>query len=69
MLRVRPQDKKRYVLADKKDFEILEKIYKLESKSLSPEDEKLVKLARTQLERNWRTPLLEFLEKLFKKYK
>jgi len=69
MIKIKPQDKKHYLLVDKKDIEILEKIYKLEGKKLSAEDKKLVKLIRTQLERDWRTPLLGFLDQLLKKYR
>ena len=68
-MKIKLQDKKKYILADKEDFLILEKIYKLEQKKLSPEDKKLVKFLRTQLEEDWRTPLINFLDKLLKKYK
>ena len=68
-MKVKPEDKKKYLLLEDQDYEILEKIYKLEKKQLSSEDKKLVKLLRTQLERDWRTPLVKFLDRLLKKYK
>jgi hypothetical protein len=68
-MKVRPEDKKKYLLLKDQDYEILEKIYKLEKKELSFEDKKMVKFLRTQLERDWRTPLVKFLDQLLKKYK
>jgi len=68
-MKIKPQDQKKYILPDEKDFLILEKIYQLEKKKLSPEDKKLVKLIRTQLEKDWRTPLVRSLDQLLKKYK
>lgn len=62
------QDKKKYILAKKEDFIILDKIYQLEAKKLSAEDKKLVKFIRTQLERDWRSPIIDFLDRLLKKY-
>ncbi|MBI4121273.1 MAG: hypothetical protein HY457_03390 [Parcubacteria group bacterium] len=68
MFKVTQKDKKRYVLTEKEDYIILEKIYELEKSKLSSEDKELVTLIRTQLERGWRTPLVTFLDKLLKKY-
>ncbi|OGY45947.1 MAG: hypothetical protein A3J62_01440 [Candidatus Buchananbacteria bacterium RIFCSPHIGHO2_02_FULL_38_8] len=67
-MKILPKDKKKYILADKKDFIILNKIYKLEKKLLSRDDRKLVKFIRTQLERDWRTPIIKLLDQLLKKY-
>ena len=61
-------DRKRYVLSTDQDYEILGKIYELERKRLSDKDKALVRLARTQLEHHWRTPILKFLTRLLKKY-
>lgn len=66
---VGPRDRKRYILSTDQDYEILGKIYELESKRLSEKDKALVKLVRTQLEHHWRTPILKFLNKLIKKYR
>ncbi|OGY45384.1 MAG: hypothetical protein A2744_04235 [Candidatus Buchananbacteria bacterium RIFCSPHIGHO2_01_FULL_44_11] len=62
------REQKKYVFKEKKDFIIFDKISQLESKKLSVEDKKLVKFLRTQLEDNWRTPLVNFLDKLLVKY-
>src|SRR3989344_4925858 len=56
-LQVKTVDRKRYVLSINEDLEILDRIYKLESKRLSEIDKKIVKLIRTQLEHDWRRPL------------
>ncbi len=65
---VKPRDRKRYVLSTDQDYEILEKIYKLERKKLSDKDKALVKLMRTQLEHHWRVPIIKFLNGLLKKH-
>lgn len=65
---IKEEDRKRYVLAEKRDFEILEKIYKLKEHDLSKEDKEIIELIRTQLEKDWRKPLMQFLNKLIKKY-
>ena len=62
------KDKKKYSLTDKDDLVILQQIYRLEKKRLSVEDKKLVKFIRTQLEPEWRVPIIKFLDKLLKKY-
>lgn len=67
--KVKPKEKKQYVLSTDQDYEILQKIYQLEKKKLSKEEKKIVNLIRTQLERDWRTSLIKFLDQLLKKYK
>ena len=62
-------ERKKYVLSDKKDLIILQKIKFLEKKKLCKEDKETLKLIRTQLEKNWRTPLIKYLNKLSKKYR
>jgi len=63
-------EKKKYVMSTDKDFEILAKIKKIEKmKKLSKQDRFIIKFIRTQLERDWRTPLLKALDKILKKYK
>ena len=62
-------EKKNYVLPDKKDLVILSKIKELEKRRLSKEDKKVIKLIRTQLKKDWRTPLINYLNKLLSKYK
>ena len=62
-------EKRNYLMPDKKDFLILSKIKKLEQKKLSKTDKDTIKLIRTQLKKDWRTPLIKYLNKLAKKYK
>lgn len=66
---IKPRDRKRYILSTDQDYLILGKIYELERKKLSGKDKALVKLARTQLEHHWRTPIIRFLNRLLKKYR
>jgi len=68
-MKIKEKDKKKYVLGEKRDFSILEKIYELEKCQLSKQDKKDINLIRSQLERDWRKPLIKFLNNLLKKYK
>lgn len=61
-------EKKKYPLKDTVDMEILGKIHEAERLALSPEDKHLVDFVRTQLEDDWRTPCLEILNEILKKY-
>ena len=69
MIKINEKDKKRYVLAEERDYIILGKIYQLEKCKLSLAEKKIINLVRTQLERDWRKPLIEFLDGMAKKYK
>lgn len=60
---------KTYVLNDKEDLIILSKIKKVEKMKVNKQDSEVIKLIRTQLEKNWRTPLIRYLDKLLIKYK
>ncbi len=60
-------DKKKYALVTKLDSEILIRIKKLEKKKLSKEDKRMLKFIKTQLEYDWRKPLIKELEKIEKK--
>ncbi|MEK6847639.1 MAG: hypothetical protein AABX50_00765 [Nanoarchaeota archaeon] len=62
-------EKRNYVMNDKNDFVILKKIKLLEKKKLNTKDKKAVNLVGTQLKRNWRLPLIRYLDKLLLKYK
>jgi hypothetical protein len=62
-------EKRNYVFKEKDDFVILSKIKRLEEKRLQPTEKEMVKLARSQLKRNWRTPLIRFLDKMMEKQK
>lgn len=67
-LTISKSDRKRYVLKEITDEEILTKCKILETTNLEKKDKSLVKLIKTQLENDWRTPLLAELERLLKKY-
>jgi len=67
-MKITKKDKKRYVLKEKRDYLILEKIYQIEKYKLSPADKKLIRFLKTQLEDDWRQPLIKFLNGLIKKY-
>ena len=57
------------MLAEKRDYEILSRIYQLEKLKLNKDDKDLINLIRTQLKRDWRKPLMKKLNQLLKKYK
>jgi len=59
----------KYVLSTEKDYEILTKIRQLENKNLSSSDRELIELIKTQLELDWRSPILGKLDELLGKYK
>ncbi len=63
-----PVEKKKYILSTNADYEILEKVKQLEKLKLINHDRKIVKLIRTQLEREWRKHLLKKLNEMLKKY-
>ena len=67
-MKLTEHEKNNYVMKDKKDFAILSKIKKLEKGKLSKNDNEIVKLIKTQLKKNWRTPLIRHLDKMLKKY-
>ncbi|NQU98853.1 hypothetical protein HQ533_05270 [Candidatus Woesearchaeota archaeon] len=69
MKNLTPLEKKKYVMPTDRDFEILAKCKELEKLKLTKEDKLLVKFIKTQLERDWRKPLLVKLNKLLRKYK
>lgn len=61
-------EKKKYGMSTDKDYEILLKTKRLEKLKLTKEDRFLVKLIRTQLEHDWRKPLMHTLNKILRKY-
>ena len=65
---IRPEDVTRYALKEDRDYDILERIYSLETLSLAPEDAHIAQLIRTQLDHDWRTPLLAELDRLIARY-
>ena len=60
---------KKYLLVLKADFEILEKCKIAEKKKLCKEDRELVRLIKSQLEKDWRKPLHRELDKLIRRYR
>ena len=66
--KIKQIDKKRYIFKDKRDYEILSKIYLLEKSSLNKYDKELVKFIRTQLKHDWRSSIIKLLNGLLKKY-
>ncbi|HCM51739.1 TPA: hypothetical protein DIS56_01245 [Candidatus Saccharibacteria bacterium] len=60
---------KKYVLSTYTDYEILAKIHQLEKQNLSPGDKEFVEFIKTQLELDWRSPILAKLHELLDKYK
>ena len=67
-IKVTPLEKKKYVLSKEADFEILAKCKKLEKLKLLEKDRFLIKFIKTQLEADWRKPLLKELNHIYKKY-
>ena len=62
-------DKKKYLLPEKRDLVILRKVKLLEKKKLKKKDQEILRLIKTQLEKNWRKPLIIYLNRLMEKYK
>ncbi len=62
-------EKEKYALSLDKDWEILKACKGLEKKKLNSEDKKMVSLIRSQLEVEWRKPLIRELTRLSKKYR
>lgn len=62
------EEDKKYVLSTDQDYEILGIIHQLEKEELSADDRKLVDFIRTQLEDDWRNPILDILGELKNKY-
>jgi len=67
-MKLTPKEKKKYSLPEKRDREILSKVKQLEKLNLGKADKTLVALIKTQLEKDWRKPLMQGLDKLLKKY-
>ncbi|MBS3075088.1 hypothetical protein J4429_01370 [Candidatus Pacearchaeota archaeon] len=68
-MKITNYEKKNYVLKDKKNLKILLIIKRLEKNDLDKKDKEILNLARTQLKKDWQTPLITYLNKLIKKYK
>ncbi|MBI2044579.1 hypothetical protein HYT23_00820 [Candidatus Pacearchaeota archaeon] len=68
-MKVTAYEKRNYALSDKEYFVILAKIKNVEKHELSRNDKEIVNLIRTQLKKNWRLPLISYLNKITLKYK
>ena len=66
MTKITKADKKKYALLTKLDIDILTKIKELEKKKLNKEDKRMLRLIKTQLEYDWRAPLVKELNKIGK---
>ena len=67
-MKISPEEKKKYLLLTEKDFEILEKIKKAECiPDLSNREKMILEFLKTQLEKDWRTPVIKFLEKIMRR--
>ena len=67
-IQVTEAEKKKYVLPTERDFLILGKCKQLEKLNLSRKDKEMVELIKTQLEDDWRKPLIVKLDELLNKY-
>lgn len=68
-MKITAYEKRNYVLKDKGDLAILSIIKEIEKYNLSGKDKEIIKLSRTQLKKDWQTPLINYLKKLLNKYK
>lgn len=61
-------ERKKHLLKEKNDLLILQKIKEIETYKLNNKNKEIVKLIRAQLEYNWRTPLIKYLNKILRKH-
>ncbi len=61
-------ERKKFVLSTDADFEILGKCKQLQKCRLKTSDKKTVKLIKSQLEDDWRKPLIQALNRMLTKY-
>lgn len=69
MFKLTTYEKRNYLMKDDNDWIILSKIKALEKKHLSPKDKKIINLIRTQLKKEWRIPLIRYLDNMSRRYK
>lgn len=62
-------EEKEFILPSEEDYEILSYIKSLEMKQLTKKDKEIVKLIKSQLQADWRAPLLTKLREFVDKYK
>lgn len=67
--KVSTTENRKYVLSTNTDFDILAKCKHLEKMKLSKKDREFVRFVKTQLEHDWRKPIIRELDKLMREYK
>lgn len=65
---VTEEEEKEFLLPNEEDYKVLSIVKNLESKDLSDNDTEIVKMIKTQLQADWREPLLSKLKQLLQKY-
>ena len=68
-LRLTSLEKKKYAVKEKTDLKIFIKIKKLKNKKLNKEDKRMLRFIKTQIEWDWRKPLVKELNKIEKNSK
>ena len=68
-LRLTSLEKKKYAVKEKTDLKIFIKIKKLKNKKLNKEDKRMLRFIKTQIEWDWRKPLIKELNKIEKNSK
>lgn len=63
------REKRKYVMSTDQDYEILSKIKQLGKCDLNKQEKLLIRLIRTQLERDWRKWLIKELDKILRSQK
>lgn len=64
MAKITKAEKRKYALPTKLDIKILIKIKELEKKKLNKENKRMLRLIKTQLEYDWRKPLIKELKRI-----
>ena len=67
--KITAKDKENYSLREKEDYIILGDIKNLEKMKMTARDKEIIRLIKTQLRKDWRTPLIKELRKIAKRYK
>lgn len=67
-IKLTKSEKKKYALKDKIDLEIFAEIKNLENKKLNKENKRMLRFIKTQMEWDWRKPLIKELNKIKRNY-
>ncbi len=68
-IKITAAEKRAYVLRTKADIEILSLCRRAERMGLAKEDKVWVKLIKTQLRSDWRSPLIRKLDEILRRHK